>query len=73
MTTKFIKLTSRCGATASFRASTSSGRRWGVSRVTYGLIFGSSYTHIGDAGSLDDAVSVAKAAWERTATKITIT
>lgn len=72
MTTKTIKLTSRCGAAASFRASSSNNRSWSVSRITYGLFFGNSYTHVGNAGSLEDAVNVAKAAWSRTASKVSI-
>lgn len=71
MTTKTIRLDSRCGASACFRASTSCGRRWSVSRISFGFL-SNSYTHVGNAGSLDDSVAVAKATWNRTASKVTI-
>jgi hypothetical protein len=71
MTAKIIKLTARCGSTAHFRASTSKGCSWSVSRISYG-IFTNGYDHVGDAGNLDDAVNVAKASWDLTASKVSI-
>lgn len=71
MTSKTIKLTDRSGLTASFYASTSSGRSWSVSRISYGF-FSNSYAHVGSAGSLDDAVSVAKASWGRSVIRVSI-
>lgn len=71
MTSKTIRLEDRQGRSASYRASTSGGRRWSVSRIAYGL-FGNSYNHVGNAWSLDDAVTVAKAAWGYEVSKVSI-
>lgn len=71
MTSKNIHLQDRQGRSASYRASTSGGRQWAVSRIDHGF-FGNSYVHVGNAGSLDDAVTVAKAAWGYHASKVSI-